>query len=119
MSEEKRIAYDFELRLRRFDGAYCWFRVRGLPLRDASGAILRWHYLYTDVDERKRTEDALRHSDGTLLRALEWESDCVSAVQSSKSMAVVCGANRMAGPAPRSLFPFPARQKARWTRHAS
>ena len=35
--------YDFEVRLRRFDGAYRWFQVRGLPLRDASGAILRWH----------------------------------------------------------------------------
>ena len=34
-------SYDFEARLRRFDGAYRWFQVRGLPLRDASGAILR------------------------------------------------------------------------------
>src|SRR3979409_472891 len=25
--------YDFEARLRRFDGAYRWFQVRGLPLR--------------------------------------------------------------------------------------
>ena len=33
--------YDFEARLRRFDGAYRWFQVRGLPRRDASGAILR------------------------------------------------------------------------------
>src|SRR5712671_408187 len=29
--------YDFETRLRRFDGVYRWFQVRGLPVRDANG----------------------------------------------------------------------------------
>jgi PAS domain S-box-containing protein len=63
--------YDFELRLRRFDGAYRWFQARGLPLRDASGAILRWHYLYIDIDERKRAEDALRRSEAHLRAIVE------------------------------------------------
>src|ERR1700730_6714534 len=44
--------YDFEARLRRFDGAYRWFQVRGLSRRDPSGAILRWHTLLTDIDAR-------------------------------------------------------------------
>jgi PAS domain S-box-containing protein len=30
--------YDFEARLRRFDGIYRWFQVRGLPVRDAMDA---------------------------------------------------------------------------------
>jgi len=51
--------YDFETRLRRFDGAYRWFQVRGLPVRDANGRILRWCSLLTDIDERKRAEAQL------------------------------------------------------------
>jgi PAS domain S-box-containing protein len=31
------IPYDYEARLRRFDGVYRWFQVRGLPVRDAVG----------------------------------------------------------------------------------
>src|SRR5229473_2535248 len=46
--------YDFEARLRRFDGVYRWFHVRGLPLRDANGRIFRWCSLLTDIDDRKR-----------------------------------------------------------------
>src|SRR6202521_1884375 len=44
--------YDFEARLRRFDGAYRWFQVRGLPRRDAGRAILRWSPLVTDIRGR-------------------------------------------------------------------
>jgi len=55
--------YDFEARLRRFDGIYRWFQVRGLPVRDENGPILRWCALHTDIDDRKRAEDALRVSE--------------------------------------------------------
>ena len=55
--------YDFEARLRRADGVYRWFHTRGFPLRDAGGRIVLWHLLQTDVDERKRAEDALRESE--------------------------------------------------------
>jgi PAS domain S-box-containing protein len=58
--------YDFETRLRRFDGVYRWFQVRGLPVRDANGQILRWCSLLTDIDERKRAEDALKRSEAFL-----------------------------------------------------
>ena len=58
--------YDFETRLRRFDGVYRWFQVRGLPVRDANGRILRWCSLLTDIDERKRAEDALKRSEAFL-----------------------------------------------------
>src|SRR5580700_10432774 len=58
--------YDFEVRIQRFDGVYRWFQVRGLPVRDADGRILRWCSLLTDTDERKRAEDALKRSEAFL-----------------------------------------------------
>jgi PAS domain S-box-containing protein len=52
--------FDADQRLRGADGAYRWFHIRGLPLRDAQGRIIRWYTLLTDIDERKRAEAKLR-----------------------------------------------------------
>jgi PAS domain S-box-containing protein len=53
---------DCEARNRRADGVYRWFHVRGRPQRDADGRIVRWYNLVTDIDERKRAEEALGQS---------------------------------------------------------
>ncbi|HEV2826487.1 MAG TPA: PAS domain S-box protein, partial [Pyrinomonadaceae bacterium] len=55
--------YEVESRHRRFDGVYRWFHVRGFPLKDADGRILRWCVLLTDIDDRKRNELLLRESE--------------------------------------------------------
>jgi PAS domain S-box-containing protein len=55
--------YEIVQRLRRSDGVYRWFQNSGFPLRDASGHVVRWCVLLTDIDERKRAEDALRESE--------------------------------------------------------
>ena len=62
-SIESGSGYAIVQRLRRSDGVYLWFQNNGLPLRDASGHIVRWCVLLTDIDERKRAEDALRESE--------------------------------------------------------
>src|SRR6266478_3494008 len=72
--------YEVEVRLRRFDGAYRWFQDRAVPRRDASGAILRWHVLISDIDERKRMEDALRHSEASLRAIVETTPECVHVI---------------------------------------
>jgi PAS domain S-box-containing protein len=58
--------YESEHRLRRSDGVYRWFQSRGFPVRDASGDIVRWCWLLTDIDDRKRAEDAARASERNL-----------------------------------------------------
>jgi PAS domain S-box-containing protein len=46
------ITYETETRLRRFDGEYRWFDVRGVPIRDDSVRITRWYFLLTDIEDR-------------------------------------------------------------------
>ncbi|MGO8048436.1 PAS domain-containing protein, partial [Rhizobium johnstonii] len=55
--------YDYETRFLRHDGTWRWFQLRGLPLRDAEGKIIRWYGLLTDIDDRKRAEEKLRRSE--------------------------------------------------------
>jgi PAS domain S-box-containing protein len=48
------------------DGAYRWFQVRGTQLRGQDGGVVRWCVLHTDIDERRRAEDAVRSSERDL-----------------------------------------------------
>jgi PAS domain S-box-containing protein len=45
------------------DGEYRWFLVRGVPLRDHHGRIVKWYGTLTDIEDRKRAEEALRKSE--------------------------------------------------------
>jgi PAS domain S-box-containing protein len=54
--------YELEARVRRFDGVYRWFQIRGLPLRDTRGQVVRWYSLLSDIDDRKRAEVELRQA---------------------------------------------------------
>jgi PAS domain S-box-containing protein len=51
--------YEVEQRLRRGDGAYRWFLVRALPMKDEAGRVQKWFGTSTDIDERKRAEARL------------------------------------------------------------
>jgi PAS domain S-box-containing protein len=48
------IPFNFELRMRRFDGEYRLFDNRVRPIRDESGHIARWYNLPTDIEDRTR-----------------------------------------------------------------
>ena len=52
-------AYEMEYRLRRADGAYRWFLMKGNPLRDEDGRILKWIGTATDVDDQKHNQQIL------------------------------------------------------------
>jgi len=51
-------AYETELRLRGRDDSYRWYLVRAVPERSESGALQQWIATATDVDEKKRAEEA-------------------------------------------------------------
>jgi PAS domain S-box-containing protein len=62
---------DTEARIRRFDGQYRWFLFRADPMRGESGAITKWYGTNTDIDDRKRAEEALRIRELNLLQITE------------------------------------------------
>jgi PAS domain S-box-containing protein len=51
---------EMEARLQRFDGEYRWFLFRTCPIADASGQVVKWCGINTDIEGRKRAEEALR-----------------------------------------------------------
>jgi PAS domain S-box-containing protein len=72
--------YDIEHRCRRGDGVYRWFQVRALPVRNTDDHVTGWYLLLTDIDDRKRAEDAIRASERNLdqiinaVPALAWSA---------------------------------------------
>jgi len=61
---EKGIPLDTELRLRRRDGAYRWFKALSSPIRDPLGAIVKWYGMSIDVDDLKRAQGSERQALG-------------------------------------------------------
>lgn len=55
--------YSLECRLRSAKGEYKWWLVRGVPVLDQNGAILKWFGTCTDIDQIKHTEITLRQSE--------------------------------------------------------
>src|ERR1700733_7718503 len=55
--------YDVEYRVRRRDGAYRWFKTRGVPVRDEGGVVRKWFGTCTDITDLRRAEEALRASE--------------------------------------------------------
>lgn len=53
-------AYSLECRLRRADGVYRWWLIRGRPLRDETGQIFKWFGTCTDIDDIQRAEARIR-----------------------------------------------------------
>jgi PAS domain S-box-containing protein len=51
------------------NGEYRWFLARGVPLRDEHGKILRWYGTLTDIEDRKRAEEALKRNEAYLADA--------------------------------------------------
>jgi PAS domain S-box-containing protein len=61
--------FSFETRsLRARDGVYRWHLQQAVVLRDAEGRVLKFIGTTTDIDDQKRTEEALRQAQSDLAR---------------------------------------------------
>jgi PAS domain S-box-containing protein len=60
-----------EFRLRRFDGAYRWFRTTGEPVMDANHNVISWCGVDIDIDDEKQMDQTLRRAQAQLARTAQ------------------------------------------------
>ena len=77
-------SYHVKHRLRRADGEYRWFLVRGEPFRDAEGRVVQFFGLNVDITEQVQLTAELRKS----------EQEFRQIVDLSPQLVVVLGSNR-------------------------
>src|SRR5271157_1871970 len=70
-----RSVYETEYRIRKSDGEYRHFAVRGAPVLQADGSTREWVGTCTDITTRKRAEEALRRASAYNRRLLEASLD--------------------------------------------
>jgi PAS domain S-box-containing protein len=58
--------YELECRLRRADGVYRWWLIRGVPLRNENGEILKWFGTCTDIEDLKQAEGKIQQLNAEL-----------------------------------------------------
>ena len=63
--------YRIECRLRADDGSYRWFLMRGVPLCDAAGGVVKWFGTCTDIEDLKRAQQELHLSNEKLEQRVE------------------------------------------------
>ncbi|MBL9186662.1 MAG: PAS domain S-box protein [Opitutaceae bacterium] len=68
--------YELECRLRRADGEYRWWLIRGEPQKDADGNVLKWFGTCTDIHDLKHAELEIIRTN----RALKMLSACNEAL---------------------------------------
>ncbi len=81
--------YDLELRQRRADGIFRWFQSRAFPARDTGGRITGWYMLLTDIDDRKRAEDAIRANEQNLRQIFDSIPGFVSTANAAGEVELV------------------------------
>lgn len=56
------VPFEVEQRLLGKNGSYRWFFIRYVPFKDNEGRLLRWYAGATDIEDRKRNEEAVKRS---------------------------------------------------------
>ncbi|HSU67445.1 MAG TPA: response regulator [Tepidisphaeraceae bacterium] len=73
--------FEVEARLRRHDGVFRWHLIRAEPFRDDSGNITKWFGTCTDIEDQKRSADALHflaEASEMLSSSLDYETTLAS-----------------------------------------
>jgi PAS domain S-box-containing protein len=66
---KERSLYETEYRIRRYDGEYCWFTVRAVPILEQDGRVREWVGTCTDLTKRREAEEKLKHKELELQRS--------------------------------------------------
>lgn len=80
--------YEVECRLRRADGVFRWWLIRGVPFRNADGVILKWFGTCTDIEDIKQEKNQL-HSQAKELQAKNEELNRFNRAMSGRELRMV------------------------------
>ena len=84
--------YSLECRLRRADGIYRWWLIRGEPMRGVNGEILKWFGTCTDIEELKQASEQLRRITSELMVAEQRERQRLAQVLHDGLQQILVGA---------------------------
>jgi PAS domain S-box-containing protein len=83
--------FTIESRLRRGDGEYRWWLIRGVPQKEARGKVLKWFGTFTDIHDLKLAELEISRAN----RALAMRSACnerlIRTQQEQELLEAICG----------------------------
>ncbi len=95
---QHRDAYSLECRLRRADGVYQWWLIRGVPLLGANGEILKWFGTCTDIENIKLTERKLKESEAKSSGIVSISADAIISVDDEQLITMFnAGAEQIFG----------------------
>jgi PAS domain S-box-containing protein len=65
------------------DGRFRWFLTQVRPVRNEAGQVVRWFGTNTDIDDKKKAEQALRESEELARSVIEGNPDAVAVLDAS------------------------------------
>jgi len=84
-------AYSVEIRLQRADGIYRWWLVRGVPVRDSNGTVIKWFGTGTDIHNLKSVELEIIKSNRALQTLSAGNMAMVQATDEDELLQVITG----------------------------
>ena len=85
---QHRDIYSLECRLRRADGMYQWWLVRGVPLLGANGEIRKWFGTCTDIEKIKAAEQRLKESEAKFSGIVSISADAIISIDGDQRITI-------------------------------
>jgi PAS domain S-box-containing protein len=90
--------YSLECRLRRADGVYRWWLIRGVPQFSANGQIGKWLGTCTDIEQLKVAEQSLKESEAKFSGIIAISADAIISIDAEQRITMFNrGAERVFG----------------------
>jgi two-component system sensor histidine kinase/response regulator len=82
--------YEIKYRFKRaLDGVYRWHLGRASAVRDNEGRIIKWFGTCTDIDDQKRTEEALLSTRGELEERVQQRTDALASANAELKLEIL------------------------------
>ena len=85
---QHRGTYSLECRMRRADGVYRWWLIRGVPLLAANGEITKWFGTCTDIEEIKVAEQRLKESEAKFSGIVSIAADAIISIDDEQRISI-------------------------------